>query len=149
MELINVLGMRCSLPSETWAAALELAQANGWKPALTLPPATLLEEGSPEAWDGAYYPACGQEVVRTDAAAVSRSLADAAAVATPEMRENLLRLAGFSARAGFLICPSESNQQAGILNLLKATGMASPWSRSEDAAAEPQTPSRDSVAARK
>lgn len=104
MILYHPNGEALVLNPAVWRAALELAETAGWRPDGTLPPPLDLEQ-PPVVWRGAYEPALGQQVTRSDAAALAAALHRALAT-RPHAGRELRLLAEFCRCGGFLTCSS-------------------------------------------
>lgn len=62
------------IKADLWLGILTVAQWNGWCPAGTEPPENDSDDDLPRAWDGSYFPACGQSISEPDAKALSAAL---------------------------------------------------------------------------
>ena len=104
--LFDTSGRLLEITTELWATALNLAMANGWKPAgTTAPPRRWTPEGAVAGltpWDGRYAEALGQCVTASDAGRFAQALARGV---EREGNAQLARLAGFGSAGGFLVCP--------------------------------------------
>src|ERR1019366_7435104 len=104
--LVDTSGRLLEITTELWATSLNLAMANGGKPAgTTAPPRRWTPEGTVAGlspWDGRYAEALGQCVTASDAGRFAQALARGV---EREGNEQLARLAGFGNAGGFLVCP--------------------------------------------
>lgn len=119
MILYHPNGEALVLNPAVWRTALQLAESAGWQPGGTLPPPSDLER-QPVPWHRAYEPALGQQVTRTDAAALAAALHDSVEW-DPHSRRELRSLADFCRRGGFLICSSPGISDS-LANLAAHTG---------------------------
>jgi hypothetical protein len=105
VALFDTSGRLVEITAGLWATALNLAMANGWKPAgTTAPPRRWTPEGAIAGlspWDGRYAKAMGQCVTASDAVRFPQALARGVEC---EGNAHLARLAGFASAGGFLVC---------------------------------------------
>lgn len=104
MILYHANGEAFVLSPVLWRSALELARTAGWQPRGTLPPPIDLDR-APVLWHGAYDPAAGQQVSKSDALALASALWRALA-ADRHLGHELHLLAEFCRAGSFLICAS-------------------------------------------
>lgn len=140
MTLFHPDGRAIVVHPMLWRRALELARANGWRPAGTLaPPLRWDAEDAP--WQGAYDPPVGQQVSRADARALADALAHAAS-AEPALKPSLYEIAAFCRQAGFLLCPAPEAQDS-LICLAAHVGLGQPAPARQNA-----TPTRAAMQSR-
>lgn len=119
MILYHANGEAFVLSPVVWRSALKLARSVGWQPKGTLPPPADLDR-APVMWNGAYDPAAGQQVSKSDAQALASSLKRALA-ADDRLGQELHLLAEFCCAGSFLICASPGITDS-LASLVEHTG---------------------------
>jgi hypothetical protein len=122
VTLTNVFGEQSSIALERWESLLATAEKHGWVPEGTLPPASALDTGDSPKWNAAYFPACGQQIRRSDAAALAAILITLSAREDCSLRD-IGGLPQVLARSGCLISTISFPDSTGLLNLSRATAV--------------------------